>query len=146
MCNRIKILAGVALLCASTALWAEPGPVPPQLPARAWLLIDHDSGMVLARHADEQSVAPASLTKLMTAYLLFEQLKDGKWGLNDRLRISPRAAGMKGARLFLRPGMEVRAEELLTGMIVRSANDATLALVEHVAGNDDSRERALSLR
>jgi D-alanyl-D-alanine carboxypeptidase (penicillin-binding protein 5/6) len=131
---------------------ADELPRPPPLPLSAFLLLDYDSGMVLAAHDADKTIAPASLTKLMTAYVLFEQLKAGRWALTDSVPISARASGMKGARIFLRVGTRERAEDLLQGMLVRSANDATVALVEHVAGDEaafvaqmNDRARALGL-
>lgn len=113
---------------------AEPSP-PPVVAAQAWLLIDHDSGAVLAEHNADVARAPASLTKLMVAYLAFERLHDGRLRLDDRVRVSERAWATNGARLFLRPDTTITVEELLKGMIVRSANDATLALAEHLGGS-----------
>jgi D-alanyl-D-alanine carboxypeptidase (penicillin-binding protein 5/6) len=122
----------------------------PKPAARVWLLIDHDSGEVLAEHLADERLAPASLTKLMTAYLLFERLRDGKLKLTDAVTISERAAALNGSRLFLRTGGQVQVEQLIQGMLVRSANDATLALVEHAAGSEtefvtEMNTRALQL-
>jgi D-alanyl-D-alanine carboxypeptidase (penicillin-binding protein 5/6) len=108
----------------------------PELAARAWLLTDHDSGQVLAEHNADKLLPPASLTKLMTAYVLFRKLKAGELGLNEPVTISPTAAGAKGTQIFVRSGSRVGVEDLLKGMIVHSGNDAALALVEHVAGNE----------
>ena len=128
--------AAAALLAqAGLAEW-PPAPAVAQVPAKAWLLMDYDSGRVLAEHGADQVTAPASLTKLMTAYLLFEKLKRGEFRLDDTVHVSARAWGAKGARLFVRPETSARAEELLMGMLVRSANDATVALVEHAAGSE----------
>ncbi|HLD14910.1 MAG TPA: serine hydrolase, partial [Burkholderiales bacterium] len=103
-------------------------PPPPAVGAAAWLLMDHDSGRVLAEHNADKPLAPASLTKLMVAYLVFEQLRAGKLKAEETVRVSARAAATNGARLFLRPQTTVALETLLQGMIVRSANDATIAL------------------
>lgn len=134
---------------------ADPPPdvPPPNIGAQAWVLMDHDSGRVLAeRHADKP-LPPASLTKLMTAYVLFGKLKTGQLHLDDRITIGPQAVRAKGARLFLRAGTTARAEDLLKGLIVISANDATIALVERVAKNEanfvvdmNATARALELR
>ena len=113
---------------------------PPTFNAQAWLLMDHDSGQVLAEHNADKPLAPASLTKLMVAYLVFEQLRANKIKPEEPVRVSARAGATNGARLFLRPQTEVPLETLLKGMIVRSANDATIALAEHLGGNDDSRD------
>ena len=98
--------------------------------------MDHDSGQVLAEHNADKPLAPASLTKLMVAYLVFEQLRAGKLKPEEPVRVSARAAATNGARLFLRPQTAVALETLLKGMIVRSANDATIALAEHLGGNE----------
>ena len=98
--------------------------------------MDHDSGQALAEHNADKALAPASLTKLMTAYVLFGKLKAGNLKLDDRIDISQQAWNAKGARLFLRPGSSVRAEDLLKGFIVLSANDAAIALAERVAGSE----------
>ncbi len=132
---------------------APPEIPPPNIDAPAWLLMDHDSGRVLAeRHADKP-LPPASLTKLMTAYVLFGKLKTGKLQLDDQINISPQAVSAQGARLFLRAGTTARAEDLLKGMIVISANDATIALAEQVAKSEanfvvemNAVARALELR
>lgn len=100
--------------------------------------MDHDSGQVLAEKNADKPQAPASLAKLMTAYVLFEKLKAGKLRLDDQVAIGPQAVKAKGARLFLRPGATARAEDLLRGMIAVSANDAAAALAEHAAHNEAS--------
>ncbi|MEW6331268.1 MAG: D-alanyl-D-alanine carboxypeptidase family protein [Pseudomonadota bacterium] len=125
----------LAFLCRP--LHAAPPEIPPpEIPAPAWVLMDHHSRQVLAERNGDQALAPASLTKLMTAYVLLEKLKAGKWRLDDAVAVSPQAVRARGARLFLRPGTTARAEELLRGMIVVSANDATIALAEHISKNE----------
>ncbi|WP_148664939.1 D-alanyl-D-alanine carboxypeptidase family protein [Sulfuricaulis limicola] len=120
------------------AVAAPPEIPPPEIAAPAWVLMDHHSGQVLAERNGDKALAPASLTKLMTAYVLFAKLKAGKLRLDDDVAISPQAVKTNGARLFLRPGTTARAEELLRGMIVVSANDAAVALAEHAAKNEAS--------
>ncbi len=117
---------------------APPEIPPPDIDAPAWVLMDHDSGQVLAEKNADKPQAPASLAKLMTAYVLFEKLKAGKLRLEDQAAISPQALKAKGARLFLRPGATARVEDLLQGMIAISANDAAVALAEHAAQNEAS--------
>jgi D-alanyl-D-alanine carboxypeptidase (penicillin-binding protein 5/6) len=126
---------------------------PPELQAHAWLLVDYSTGNVLAQHNADRRLAPASLTKLMTAYLVLERIKAGTLRLTDKVSISSYAAGARGARLRLKPGTEVVAEDLLKSMLVRSANDATVALAEHIAGSEprfvaemNTRARAWGLR
>ncbi|GAB4509512.1 MAG: D-alanyl-D-alanine carboxypeptidase family protein [Sulfuricaulis sp.] len=142
-----------ACLIFSHAVAAPPEIPPPDIDAPAWVLMDHDSGQVLAGRNSDKPLAPASLTKLMTAYVLFGKLKAGKWQLDDKIAISQQAVKSSGARLFLRAGTTVSAEELLQGMIVVSANDAAIALVEHAAKNETNfvmemnvTARALGLR
>lgn len=124
------------LLCDSAAAAALPEVPAPDVPAAAWLLVDHDSGRVLAEHNADQPLAAASLAKLMTAYVLFGTLKAGRLRLDETVEVSRAAAGARGARLFLRPGTAVRVEDLLQGMIVHSANDAAVALAERASGGE----------
>ncbi len=111
-------------------------PPSPAVGAAAWLLMDHDSGRVLAEHNADKPLPPASLTKLMVAYVVFEKLRAGGVQAGDPVRISARAWNANGARLFLRPETVVALETLLKGMIVRSANDAAIALAEHLGGSE----------
>jgi len=120
----------------SFASASDPAPTAPSVPAKAWLLIDFHSGKELAAQNADALRPPASLTKLMTSYIVFEALEKGKLHLKDRIVVSERATRVAGSRLFLRPGDEVAAENLIKGMIVRSANDATLALAEYLYGNE----------
>ena len=110
-------------------------PQPPEIEARAYLLIDTTANQVLASKNADQPVEPASLTKLMTAYLVFDALKTKKINLEQRLPVSVRAWKMEGSRMFIDPKMTVRVEDLIQGMIVQSGNDATVALAEGVGGS-----------
>jgi D-alanyl-D-alanine carboxypeptidase (penicillin-binding protein 5/6) len=132
-----SLLAGVCVV-AAPARAAAPAPAAPPVAAQTWLLMDHTSGQVLLEHAGDKPTAPASLTKLMTAYLLFEKLEAGTLRVDERIKISPHAAATNGSSLHLAPGAEVALDDLLKGMLVRSANDATVALAEH-AGGDEAR-------
>lgn len=109
-------------------------PQPPEVAARAYLLLDVTSGQVLASKDADQSVEPASLTKLMTAYLVFDALRAKKLSLAQTLPVSERAWKMPGSRMFIDPRMQVPVEDLIKGMIVQSGNDATVALAEGVGG------------
>ncbi len=129
------VLLSTALFCHRAAA-ALPEVPAPDVAAPAWVLMDHDSGQVLAERNADKPLLPASLAKLMTAYVLFGYLKSGKLKPDDRVDISRRARSAKGARLFLRPGSSARAEDLLKGVIVLSANDAAVALAERVAGSE----------
>lgn len=136
--NKFFCLLLACLLCGRAAAAAQPGAPAPDVPATAWLLVDHDSGRVLAEHIADKPLAPASLAKLMTAYVLFGRLKAGRLQLDDQIEISRTAAAARGARLFLRPGTTVRVEDLIKGMIVHSANDAAVALAERASGGESN--------
>ncbi len=110
-------------------------PTPPEIAARAYLLMDVTTGQVLAAKDPDAPVEPASLTKLMTAYLVFDALKAGKIRLDQTFGVSERAWKMPGSRMFIDPKMQVPVEDLIKGMIVQSGNDATVALAEGVAGS-----------
>lgn len=109
-------------------------PQPPEIAAKAYLLVDVTSGQVLAAKDPDMAVEPASLTKLMTAYLVFDALKTKKLSLSQTLPISEKAWKMPGSRMFVDPKMQVPVEDLVKGMIVQSGNDATMALAEGVGG------------
>lgn len=108
---------------------------PPELSARAYLLMDVTANQILASKDMEMAVEPASLTKLMTAYLVFDALRSKKLDLQQTLPVSERAWKMPGARMFIDPKMQVPVEDLIKGMIVQSGNDATMALAEGVGGS-----------
>ncbi len=111
-------------------------PAPPSLSAKAWLLIDHNSGRVLVEHNSHQRVEPASLTKMMTAYVVLYAMRNGGISAEDMVRVSEKAWRMKGSRMFIEVNSLVSVDELLKGMIIQSGNDASVALAEHVAGNE----------
>ena len=124
-----------AALLAATALVAHAqAPQPPEVAAKAYLLMDVTAGQVLVAKEPDAPVEPASLTKLMTAYLVFDALKAKKISLTQTLPVSERAWKMPGSRMFIDPKMQVPVEDLIKGMIVQSGNDATMALAEGVGG------------
>jgi len=108
---------------------------PPELAVRNYLLLDLTANKVLAEKDADAPVEPASLTKLMTAYLVFDALRAQKITLEQRLPVSERAWKTPGSRMFINPAMQVPVEDLLKGMIVQSGNDATVALAEGVGGS-----------
>ena len=110
-------------------------PQPPEVAARAYLLMDVTANQVLAAKDPDMQVEPASLTKLMTAYLVFDAIKSRKLDRQQVLPVSERAWRMPGSRMFIDPKMRVPVEDLIKGMIVQSGNDATVALAEGVAGS-----------
>jgi D-alanyl-D-alanine carboxypeptidase (penicillin-binding protein 5/6) len=109
-------------------------PQPPEIAARSYLLLDMTANHLLASKDIDSAVEQASLTKLMTAYLVFEALRSKKIDLNQTLSVSERAWKMPGSRMFIDPKMKVPVEDLIKGMIVQSGNDATITLAEGVGG------------
>jgi D-alanyl-D-alanine carboxypeptidase (penicillin-binding protein 5/6) len=140
-CSSTVLLALSSLITLSTLLAAParaaaPIPKPPDVNARAYLLSDHFSGRVLAQdHADER-MEPASLTKLMTSYVVFTALKEGRLKLTDLVTISEHAWRAEGSRTFVQVGTQIPVDILIKGMIVQSGNDATIALAERVGGTE----------
>ena len=109
-------------------------PQPPEIAARAYLLVDLTAQQTLAELDADKPIEPASLTKLMTAYIVFDALKAKKISLQQTFGVSERAWKMPGSRMFIDPKMKVPVEDLIKGMIVQSGNDATMALAEGVGG------------
>jgi serine-type D-Ala-D-Ala carboxypeptidase (penicillin-binding protein 5/6) len=132
------LLRQAALLLATGFLAVNAAAQAPVLSARSWLLLDANSGATLASHEPARRLEPASLTKLMTAYVVFVALGEKRIALGDRVTVS-RAAfaapGRDGARMFIEPGGIVTVDELLRGIAVVSGNDAAVALAEHTAGS-----------
>ncbi|MGN8083499.1 D-alanyl-D-alanine carboxypeptidase family protein [Variovorax sp. 22077] len=109
-------------------------PAPPEIAARSYLLLDVTANQILAQKDIDSPVEPASLTKLMSAYLVFDALRTKKITLTQTLPVSTRAWKMPGSRMFIDPKMQVPVEDLIKGLIVQSGNDATVALAEGVGG------------
>ena len=126
------LLSLIAAICLSAAAQT---PQPPEIAARSYLLLDVTAGQILAQKDIDTPVEPASLTKLMTAYLVFDALRSKKIDLKQTLPVSERAWKMPGSRMFIDPKMKVPVEDLIKGMIVQSGNDATMALAEGVGGS-----------
>ena len=123
---------------------ALPIPKPPSTGARSYIIQDYGSGNVLAEKDSEVSVEPASITKLMTAYVVFSELQANNIALTDIVTISEKAWRTPGSRMFVEVGKQVSVEDLLQGMIIQSGNDATVALAEYVAGSEDSFADAMN--
>jgi D-alanyl-D-alanine carboxypeptidase (penicillin-binding protein 5/6) len=115
-----------------------PIPPPPSVDARAYILVDFHTGKVLASKEATAREEPASLTKLMTAYLTFGELATGKLKLDDQVVVSEHAWRAEGSRTFIELGKPVSVELLILGMIVQSGNDATIALAERIAGTEET--------
>ncbi|MCF6337618.1 MAG: D-alanyl-D-alanine carboxypeptidase [Gammaproteobacteria bacterium] len=113
-------------------------PATPKIKAKGYLLIDFNSGRVLAEKKSDQRMEPASLTKMLSAYVIDHELAKGNISLDDEVRISEKAWRMEGSRMFIEVGKKVSVEDLLKGVIIQSGNDATVALAEHVAGSEDA--------
>lgn len=128
------LAALLATVCLSVAAQA---PQPPEIAARAYLLMDVTANQILAYKDIDAPVEPASLTKLMTAYLVFDALRSKKIDMKQTFPVSERAWKMPGSRMFIDPKMQVPVEDLIKGMIVQSGNDATMALAEGVGGSAD---------
>lgn len=131
------------LLLAPTLLWAQL-PQPPEIAARNYLLVDVTAGQTLAAKDIDAPVEQASLTKLMTGYLVFDALRAKKIALEQKLPVSERAWKMPGSRMFIDPKMQVPVDDLLKGMIVQSGNDATVALAEGVGGTVENFVRLMN--
>ena len=110
----------------------------PQLGAKSYLLVDFNSERILVEHNADMRVEPASITKLMTAYVVFSELDQGNITLEETVAISERAWRTGGSRMFIDPSMQVSVEDLIRGMVIQSGNDASVALAEHVAGSEEA--------
>ncbi|GGE10825.1 D-alanyl-D-alanine carboxypeptidase DacF [Marinithermofilum abyssi] len=117
-------------------VWAGEGGLAPQ--ARSAILLDADSGTVLYQKNIDEKLSPASITKIMTMLLVMEALEQGKVSYNDKVRISEHAASMGGSQIFLEPGEQMEVKDLLKGVAIGSANDASVALAEHLAGTEEA--------
>src|SRR6202142_2627879 len=113
-------------------------PTPPQVDARAYIVVDYRTDKILAAKDATARMEPASLTKLMTAYIVFQELAAGKLKLDEQVTVSEHAWRSEGSRTFIELGKPVSVQDLILGMIVQSGNDATIALAERVAGTEDT--------
>ncbi|EPT6930875.1 serine-type D-Ala-D-Ala carboxypeptidase [Cronobacter malonaticus] len=144
--RRVLALSGAFLLMSlSTAHAADPmAPAAPDVDARAWILMDYHSGKVLAEGNADEKLDPASLTKLMTSYVVGQALKAGKIHLEDKVTVGKDAwatgnPALRGSSLmFLKPGDQVSVADLNKGVIIQSGNDASIAIADYVAGSQDA--------
>ncbi|MCB1616250.1 MAG: D-alanyl-D-alanine carboxypeptidase, partial [Pseudomonadales bacterium] len=111
-------------------------PSPPQLAASAYLLVDADTGAVLVEHNADEQLPPASLTKIMTSYIVSTEMEEGRLAEEQPVHISVKAWKMGGSKMYIREGTQVSAIDLLRGVIIQSGNDASVALAEHIAGSE----------
>ena len=127
-----------ALLFLIAALAQAAAPQPPSVVGRSWMLGDLSSGQILAAEKPDERIEPASLTKIMTAYIVYAVLREKKISLDQQVSVSVRAWRAPGSRMFIQPRRPVTVEQLIRGMVVQSGNDACIALAEAVAGSEDA--------
>lgn len=136
------VLLIFSLFIATTPAIAEDAeisiPPPPNIAASAHILISYDTGKVLAENNADVKLAPASLTKIMAVYVVFREISNGHLHLDDMVTISQKAWETPGSRMFIEVGNQVKVEDLLKGIIIQSGNDATVALAEHIAGDENT--------
>ncbi|QSI76482.1 D-alanyl-D-alanine carboxypeptidase family protein [Niveibacterium microcysteis] len=139
MTRLFAVLISLSLALAAPFAQANE-PTPPALAARAWLLYDVGSGQVLTAQGADERIEPASLTKLMTAYVTFSALKAKTISMDQQVAVSENArkSSLDGSRMFIMPGMPVTVRELIQGMIVQSGNDACIALAELISGSEEA--------
>ena len=135
---RRRFFAILVLVLACDAVQAVGAPQPPDVDAKAHFLIDMYSESVFSEDGADERVEPASLTKMMTSYVVFSEMARGKFKLADQVLVSEKAWRMKGSRMFIEVGTRVPVEALLMGLIVQSGNDASVALAEFVAGDEST--------
>ena len=143
MRQKISILYGctlvvlLSIVCNSAFAIPKIIPQPPSVAARGYVVQDFNSGYVIAEKNADARLEPASLTKLMTALVVFEKLREGEITLEEPVTISEKAWRMQGSRMFVEVNKQVAVEKLLKGLIIQSGNDASVALAEHVAGSEE---------
>ncbi len=128
----------VFLLSAVAGAAQMPIPDPPAIDAKSYILMDFNSGMTLAEVNADERVEPASLTKIMTGYVVFREIAEGRVSLEDQVLVSENAWRTGGSKMFIEVGKQVRVEDLIKGMMIQSGNDASVALAERVAGSEQT--------
>ena len=132
-----SFLLPLLLLTSGLIHAATPVPKPPSVGAKGYLVEDFHSGQTIAEKNADQRLEPASITKLMSAYVIFSEIRNGTLALEDKIRISKKAWRTEGSRMFVEVNSQVSVADLLKGMIIQSGNDATVALAEQVAGTEE---------
>lgn len=135
---RTLLILAAALVVTLARAAPTPIPAAPSINASAYLVIEHHSGRVIAEKNSDAPVEPASITKLMTAYVAFDKLREGQIALDDEITVSEKAWRAEGSRMYIEVGKKVRLEDLLRGMIIQSGNDASIAIAEHIAGAENT--------
>ena len=118
--------------------YASPIPPAPNLNAKAYVLMDFDSGMILASSNKDLTLPPASITKMMTAYIAFTELKEKNISLNEDVLVSKKAWKTGGSKMFIEVGKQIKFKDILQGVITVSGNDASVALAEHISGDENT--------
>ena len=139
MSTRLSCALLTLVFLFATSAYAQsamPAPAPPIIGAKSYLVIDGTTGHELASLNPDAPLAPASLTKIMTTYVVFKALRQGQINLDDEVTISERAWRTPGSRMFIEVGTRVKIDDLLMGIVVQSGNDASVALAEHIAGTE----------
>lgn len=136
----VKFYLSFLLLVSSSALVAAPAIIPraPDIAASSYILIDATTGQVIVEKNSEEALPPASLTKIMTAYIVAEEIISGNLTLSDQVHISEKAWRMEGSKMFVGVDTQVSVEDLLRGIIIQSGNDASVAMAEHIAGSEEA--------
>ena len=128
----------VSMVLLSTQVFSAPIPKAPNPDVKSYILVDYDSGMVIAAKNPDLILPPASITKVMTSYLAFTELENKTLDLKDEVLISENAWKTGGSKMFIEVGKKVRVDELLHGIITSSGNDASVAMAEHISGNEET--------
>lgn len=128
----------LAFLHFNLALAAMPIPAPPDVAAKNYYVIDFASGKVLAEKNPDEKIEPASITKMMTSYVVYKELEENRLSMDDMVDISEKAWRMGGSRMYLEVNTSVSVHDLMKGLIIQSGNDASVALAEHIAGTEDA--------
>jgi len=135
---RLKTLLLMLLFAAPAVAVDVPVPAPPPVPGSSYYLIDFQSGQEIAGKNPDERLEPASITKIMTAYITFSVIANGNLSLDELVTVSNNAYRAVGSRMFIEERKRVSVEELLQGMIIQSGNDASIALAEHIAGSEET--------
>ncbi|MDB3972744.1 D-alanyl-D-alanine carboxypeptidase [Gammaproteobacteria bacterium] len=128
----------VSMVLLNTQVFSAPIPKPPNPNVSSYILVDYDSGMVIAAKNPDLILPPASITKIMTSYLAFTELQNKTLDLKDEVLVSKNAWKTGGSKMFIEVGKKVRIDELLHGIITSSGNDASVAMAEHISGNEET--------
>ena len=128
----------IIIIMLGNLAYASPIPPAPNINAKAYVLMDFDSGMILASSNKELTLPPASITKMMTAYIAFTELKEKNISLNEEVLVSKKAWKTGGSKMFIEVGKQIKFKDILQGVITVSGNDASVALAEHISGDENT--------